>query len=160
MKYSITKRCTNCNKNKTIKDFYLRNKEKGWLSSWCKNCVKQHVLSFQKTPKQRTRIKKYWHTVKGKKIKQSANRKYLYGINKETFEKLLKESKGCCMICSSKKKGIGKGKNYLQIDHCHKTKKVRGILCSSCNLLLGQAKDKVDILKKAIVYLEGRVNNE
>ena len=41
----------------------------------------------------------------------------------------------------------------LCIDHNHVTGKVRGILCKSCNLLIGNAKDNVDILKSAIVYL-------
>jgi hypothetical protein len=36
---------------------------------------------------------------------------------------------------------------------CHKTGKVRGILCPSCNLALGLFKDNVDVLSEAIIYL-------
>ena len=43
-------------------------------------------------------------------------------------------------------------------DHNHKTGKVRGLLCSSCNLILGYCNDNRDILSRLIVYLD--VNNE
>lgn len=39
------------------------------------------------------------------------------------------------------------------IDHCHKTGKVRGILCRTCNLALGQFKDSREVLENAIKYL-------
>ena len=42
----------------------------------------------------------------------------------------------------------------LVIDHCHKTHKVRGLLCHICNTALGQLNDSIDLLKKSIEYLE------
>ena len=41
----------------------------------------------------------------------------------------------------------------LSIDHCHKTGKVRGLLCKHCNHGLGKFKDDVNLLKIAIDYL-------
>ena len=40
------------------------------------------------------------------------------------------------------------------IDHCHDTKKFRGILCKSCNSALGKFGDDIPMLKKAIEYLK------
>lgn len=40
------------------------------------------------------------------------------------------------------------------IDHCHTTDKVRGILCYHCNLVLGQARDNAETLKRLAAYLE------
>jgi Recombination endonuclease VII/HECT-like Ubiquitin-conjugating enzyme (E2)-binding len=40
------------------------------------------------------------------------------------------------------------------VDHNHKTRKFRGILCNSCNTLLGFSKDSIKILKNAISYLK------
>jgi hypothetical protein len=39
------------------------------------------------------------------------------------------------------------------VDHCHQTKRVRGVLCQHCNTLLGMAKDKIRVLRAAIKYL-------
>jgi len=56
-----------------------------------------------------------------------------------------------CAICLTENPG-GKGKFY--IDHCHTTGKNRGLLCSCCNILLGQAKESKETLMNAIKYLE------
>jgi hypothetical protein len=50
-----------------------------------------------------------------------------------------------CEICNTKEN--------LVIDHCHDTKKVRGILCWSCNIALGHFKDSKTNLQKAMDYL-------
>lgn len=55
-----------------------------------------------------------------------------------------------CAIC-----GIDIKDNGV-VDHSHITNKVRGILCNKCNVLLGMARDNVDILKKAIDYLQNK----
>ena len=51
-----------------------------------------------------------------------------------------------CEICSSETK--------IVFDHCHKTGKFRGWICSSCNSALGFAYDNINILKAMITYLE------
>ena len=75
-----------------------------------------------------------------------ANLKRRYGLTEETFRELM-EFQGCaCAIC--------KEYSYnLVVDHDHETGVVRGLLCSSCNKLLGFAKDNVDILHQASQYI-------
>lgn len=41
----------------------------------------------------------------------------------------------------------------LSVDHCHKTGKVRGLLCSNCNTAIGLLKEDINVLKNAINYL-------
>lgn len=42
----------------------------------------------------------------------------------------------------------------FSIDHNHTTREIRGLLCNDCNLILGYAKDSIEILENAIKYIE------
>lgn len=53
---------------------------------------------------------------------------------------------GKCAICLKMTKVIA-------IDHCHLTKRRRGLLCRTCNLMIGFAHDDTSILEQAITYL-------
>jgi hypothetical protein len=55
------------------------------------------------------------------------------------------------MICGISEEEIGR---RLDVDHCHSSEKVRGLLCNPCNSMLGHARDNVFILKAAANYLE------
>ena len=49
-----------------------------------------------------------------------------------------------------------KGIKRLAVDHCHKTGKIRGLLCSTCNLMIGNAYDNPEILRSGANYLEAQ----
>lgn len=49
----------------------------------------------------------------------------------------------------------GHHKLKLVVDHCHKTGRIRGLLCHNCNRALGLLQDDVGVLRKAIGYLKG-----
>jgi len=72
-----------------------------------------------------------------------------YGLTLEQVESLFKSQDSKCAICNSEFTDVYK----TQIDHCHTTGKVRGLLCLNCNWLLGQAKDNITILQNAINYI-------
>jgi hypothetical protein len=73
-----------------------------------------------------------------------------YGINSAIYKEMLENQKGLCAICG---KEAPKG-NQFHIDHDHKTGIVRGLLCSFCNLGIGQLKHSIEILISAIEYLK------
>lgn len=75
-----------------------------------------------------------------------------YGINLEIYNKMLKEQHGVCAIC--KALPPTNRKKRLEIDHCHATGQVRGLLCNKCNVMLGSAKDDIKIMEKGIKYLQ------
>lgn len=58
---------------------------------------------------------------------------------------------GFCHICNIKEDECN---SRLNMDHCHKTGKFRGWLCSNCNLTLGRMNDSIENLNKLIKYLE------
>lgn len=80
---------------------------------------------------------------------------FSYGITVEDYEKLFKAQKGKCAICGTS--DPGQGKKHLCVDHCHKTGKVRGLLCHQCNRALGLLSDSAKILEKSIKYLKGEL---
>ena len=75
-----------------------------------------------------------------------------YNLTEEQYNSLLENQNFRCKIC-------GKPWTFgtLQVDHDHKTNKIRGLLCRPCNVLLGMANDNQTILLKAIQYLRGKL---
>jgi len=80
-----------------------------------------------------------------------------YRIRTPDRNKMLEKQNHKCKICDTKIKiaeGRGQFKNNTAVvDHCHKTNKIRGILCSKCNTGLGDFKDQKELLFKAFTYL-------
>ncbi len=74
-----------------------------------------------------------------------------YGINHAILDTLMARQFGRCAICGTDAPG-GPGKRF-HVDHCHATNKVRGLLCSKCNIGLGAFNDSVPRLFAAINYL-------
>lgn len=60
---------------------------------------------------------------------------------------------GRCAICGDKET-YGEGTRKLPVDHNHTTGKVRGLLCSACNLSIGKMKEDPVLFRKAALYLE------
>ena len=78
--------------------------------------------------------------------------KWKYGLEREEYDKLVEDCRGSCEVCNHTP--TGEGKDYLCVDHGHHTNEVRGMLCSGCNLALGQVGDSVETLENLIKYLE------
>lgn len=73
-----------------------------------------------------------------------------YGI---TQDEAIEMRKGGCAICGRMSQEGRWDNGNLMIDHCHKTGKVRGVLCHSCNVLIGHAGDDPARLEAAATYL-------
>lgn len=73
-----------------------------------------------------------------------------YGLSMEEVDHLYKVQGNKCAIC---KDTFGDAYK-TQIDHCHDTGKVRGLLCINCNWLLGKSRDNPTLLREAANYLE------
>ncbi|MFF9062105.1 endonuclease VII domain-containing protein [Streptomyces sp. NPDC014882] len=70
-----------------------------------------------------------------------------YGLTPAELDALIAEQHGVCCICLAAP--------AEHVDHCHKTGRVRGVLCFSCNAALGQFKDRPDAIRRAAAYVEG-----
>lgn len=76
--------------------------------------------------------------------KSASNRKAKHGITTEEYEALQEKQGGKCAICWNPARVV---------DHDHRTNKIRGLLCGSCNTGLGKLGDDIEGLKRAMKYL-------
>lgn len=80
-----------------------------------------------------------------------------YSITEHQYCDLILKQNNRCALClkeETAKDHRGRSIRRLSVDHCHKTGKVRGLLCYRCNLMLGYSKDDKETLKRAIEYLD------
>lgn len=86
-----------------------------------------------------------------------AGRYTLYGMSRQTFEEMLREQKNLCKLCSKTETQKTSGTlRDLSVDHDHSTGKVRGLLCSRCNLyIVGSV--TIEVAEKLLRYLKGEL---
>ncbi len=79
-----------------------------------------------------------------------------YGITREQYHELYDAQHGLCSICADKIE------IHLtsHVDHCHKTGKIRSILCRSCNTGLSHFHDDPVLMEKAAAYLRHHEGKE
>lgn len=133
------KQCTKCKEFKPLDSFAFKNKTKGQMQSRCKLC-------FNKVQKERWNNNINGFRDKGRAASRNYNYRNRYNMPEEIIQQLLNNGEGNCEICGDHTK--------LFVDHNHTTQKYRGLLCRSCNLVLGHAKDNIKTLLAATIYLE------
>lgn len=138
------KKCTMCEQVKGYSEFYRKSAGSDGYKNQCKDCIRSknranyHINREERLSKQRASQRLY--TAKK------------FGLTEDTFKSMYHRAGGCCEICGITEEENGK---YLAIDHCHTTVVVRGLLCHSCNVGLGNFKDNQELLRKAMGYLDG-----
>lgn len=79
----------------------------------------------------------------------NAHLKRTYGISIAEYDIMFAAQDGKCFAC-----GGGTSKNFLAVDHSHKTGEVRGLLCARCNKVLRDVRDRPEVLSKLAGYLK------
>jgi len=128
--------CVSCGIVKPISDFeWQRNRPNPRKKCQkCRHSERDYKKEYAYRNKKRK--EKYWEDP------QEARRiweKYTYGVCKEDF------GYSNCWICGSS--------HRLCIDHDHRTRDIRGLLCSRCNTGIGMFKDNPERMGRAIEYL-------
>lgn len=85
-----------------------------------------------------------------KEFKRTYDLRERYGLTPGDYDEIMKSQGGKCAICLSYLNGRG------SVDHCHNSKKVRGLLCSECNFGLGHSRDSPEVIRSAIAYISER----
>lgn len=138
------KMCISCREEKPLSEFYAHpGMSDGYLNS-CKVCKIAYSRTRYATLKDRPDFQRERSR---RARKQRLNK---YGLDHDAYMALGESQDWKCLICAVNLEPEGWGTN---IDHCHETGKVRGLLCSSCNSGIGSLKDDPDLLLAAAAYL-------
>ena len=78
-----------------------------------------------------------------------------YGITEADFDRMLVEQGGTCALCRDPNARCRYGR--LNVDHCHETGRVRGLLCSGCNVSIAALGDNAEGLARALAYVRGEL---
>lgn len=141
-----TKLCNCCKQIKHVSEFYrkgiYKKTKKPKYRSECKSC---HSLKAATKWSENTEFK-----MQRKNIAYKYNLYKNYGITESDYLLMYENQQGVCAICFGKST-LKSGR--LAVDHCHKTGKIRGLLCRHCNSGLGLFRDNAENLDRAIKYL-------
>jgi hypothetical protein len=108
----------------------------------CKPCGRRHYHDGS-WPSQTSEYRKAYNRA-NPEVKRGQHRR-VYGVSREQYEAMLSEQQGLCGICNRSLP--------LSIDHDHATGFVRGLLCSNCNIGIGNLQDDARLLLSAVHYL-------
>tara|TARA_R110002012_G_C11455901_1_gene592250 strand:+ start:145 stop:789 length:645 start_codon:yes stop_codon:yes gene_type:complete len=146
--------------NTKSKEWYENNKEKvAAQQKEYKEKNKEKIAAYKKEYREVNKVliadmHKIWRTKpKNKQSLKEYNRMARYGITPDSFKRMLKEQNNKCRICLVEFDELIPNQK-INVDHCHTTNQVRGLLCSLCNRGLGHFKDNTERLTNAINYLQ------
>jgi hypothetical protein len=97
-----------------------------------------------------------WYAANTEKVKNTEVRRR-YGISFGDYQAMFEAQNGKCAICNQPESRVDhrtKKTSMLAIDHCHKTGRVRELLCRSCNNGIGSLNDDIELVRRALAYLE------
>ena len=137
MKPLEIEKMSNQNKKESDHKYYIKNKDKIIKGSteWNKKHRAYHREYDRK-----------WRAKYPEKHR-NAYLKRTYSLSISEYEAIKIAQNGLCGICGVKA-------DRLVVDRCHKTKRIRGLLCTCCNAGIGQLKEDISLLAKAISYLK------
>jgi Recombination endonuclease VII len=140
---SPKKRCTRCRELRTLDQF--TQKPSGSYQSWCIPCHNTYNLE------------KYHTNPNKRQYGLNKNLKQMYGITLEQYNALLVAQGGVCAICKQAETWVDSRTQEvarLRVDHCHVTGKVRALLCSRCNSVIGVLETNLEQIDVYLHYIQ------
>lgn len=134
--------CSKCNISKPLSEFHKVKVGEIPRQRWCKDCKKVRQAERER--------ERYANDPEFKRRKLESNKKVKlkakYELTIDDYYEMYSKRAGKCDICNQ----------YFEtlcVDHCHNTKKIRGLLCHPCNTALGFLTDDIVKLQRAELYL-------
>lgn len=129
--WSDTKRCPACGETKQLAEFAVNRSFRRDVGTYCLPCHNRIV---------RENVQKNHGTTRNAHLKRR------YGLTHDDVAAMVEAQGGACAIC--------RVRPAEHVDHDHETGDVRGILCFTCNVGLGNFGDDPDRMELAVRYLK------
>jgi hypothetical protein len=146
-----TKSCSQCKTEKPLSEFSPHKQLKSGVQSACKVCLAASKKREYHKHTQRYKDNGARYRKNNPRKTKSAVLEWNYGITIDQRDEMMLRQGAKCAICNVAQVNLGRS---LNIDHSHRTGRIRGLLCSECNHGLGKFRDRIDLLYRAIRYLE------
>lgn len=135
--------CCTCEKVKPVDDFHKHSRATDGRQGQCKVCSRASTNAYRSRNPERAKMHRLRHTLKAK-----------FGMTIEEYECLYNAQNGLCAICGKPEIATQNGRvKRLAIDHCHKTGKIRGLLCLHCNVAIAMIDEDEQAMVAAIAYV-------
>lgn len=150
--------CNHCREEKAVGEFCQMN-------AVCKDChygvygeanrKRQKEKRAADPDAARARDKAYYYDWKlrmperWRRAVKNGRLKEAYGITIDDMDRMIEECNATCTICGESQLDPYK----MHVDHCHKTGRLRGLICGKCNVGIGMFRDNPDYLLNAAAYL-------
>ncbi len=153
---ATSRTCPRCGQVKALDQYGVR--PSGAAKGYCKPCMAEYDAEYAKTaegaPKRKRAALKY----SGSEKRLDLELRKRYGISAAEYHAMVKRQGGRCAICRSESVMVEQVDRRWHVDHCHKTGKVRGLLCNRCNMAIGLLGDDPDRAVRAAKYLRRHAN--
>src|SRR5271166_1611732 len=126
------KHCWGCSTYKLQSHFYKNKANRDGLDTACKKCKRKVVSSYRDENRKEINIRRKKQSKENPRQKKHHELKWHYGISVDEFDAMLKDQHYKCAISAHKI-----DYSTANVDHCHKTGKIRGLICRKCNFGLG-----------------------
>ena len=164
--------CIKCGVRKNLEEFPPRVDSKDGRRNLCRVCYRLQYRNWKKPNQERLNAaNRRWYYANHERAKElgrkwgRANPKKImdyrlrsqFGITYEDYCQMEQRQNSRCACCRQPETVISKqaGRTRrLHVDHDHKTGKVRGLLCTRCNMAIGFLKDDPKRARLVVIYLE------
>lgn len=162
----LERHCTGCNTTKPITEFCKDKYDITGYTYRCKECRRKQSYKWahenpdkvkEANLKNRQKRKEFYSSPDGIISSRKTHLKRKYGISLDEYNVQLEKQEFKCALCGGNE--THDKHKVLAVDHCHKTGKIRGLLCFKCNSGLGSFNDDINLLIKAITYLKIHESN-
>jgi Recombination endonuclease VII len=146
------KKCSGCQTEKPVSEFHRNRVMADGLANQCRVCTAASKKKWSKSERGIATQKRYAHTEVALRNQRKCALRKKYGMSIEDYDRMLAAQGGVCGICqkpSKRKNGL------FDVDHDHRTGRVRGLLCHGCNTLLALAGDSAEVLRRTAAFLRG-----